>query len=622
MNKIYIYDKKSMELYLEELLFPCFINRRYYKKEVANYCDKTADFEQFSRFLLGITAYLFNHKDQELYNNILLELKSYIDPLSESYIDVKKWSDSQIYVEMFAPLFFLYTFRNEAKEFIQENVASIIEWCSPIFDLNIPDQDNWIWFQIMANCLLYKIGIRKFDYEYNSRLQKKIDSMYKKQGYYLDGIYGEFDNYNAYAFFFYSLIYSSLMEMEDTYNSQKHFKRAEQFFYTYVNFFSDGGRNIPYGRSITYKYGFLAFISALVYTGREIIDYGYLKDILFKSLNEWVNQSIYRDGNYVVNGYYYENDNLLEEYNSYGSPYWAFKVFVILVAENESFWNAERKNFSILKKNINLPNALIKNYDGEQYIFPSINPLGYRCTMHSDKYEKFVHSTLFGFNVSKCFDRNTVSADNTLTISYDKKTFVNRSYVESEIITDNIIRSQYCFSFTNIIQYDFIQMPFILHLYLIDSKENCYIREGAFPVEINEIEKIFKSDWCIIKNNYQCSGIKSIGDAGRVTAEPQIPNTNVFFRRSIVPICDYEIKKGKSTHSTIEFGCKNDPENYIIPQLVYKQNKVYVSFGDIEHTIKLNETYRGPNVILCKKIQLERRIRNYKNKLKYIISKI
>ena len=620
--RMYISDKESMLRYLKGMLFPYFLNRKQYKKEVANYSETSADFEQFSRFLFGITAYLYNCNDKELFNDVLSELKSYINPSSSAYIDIEKGTDSQIFVEMFSPLFFLYTFRNEAEGFIKENSEIIDNWFSKIFDLDIPDQDNWIWFQIMTNCFLYKIGIREFDYEYNKSKQRKIDLLYKKEGYYIDGPYGEFDNYNAYAFFFYSLIYATLMKNEDYQNSKKHVERASKFLYIYINCFSNNGRNIPYGRSLTYKYGVLAFASAIVYSKIEPLYYGYLKDLIFKTLNEWLDQKIYRDGKYLINGYYYENNNMMEDYNSYGSPYWAFKAFVLLAADNNLFWNSIPKDFSELKEDIHLTNGIIKQYDGEQYFFPVVTPIGYRCTLHPDKYEKGVYSTLFGFNVSKGTDSSNLAKDNTFSLSYDDRRFLNRSFVESNAISKNIVKSKYNFPFTNIIQYDFIQMPFIFRLYLIDSKHKCSVAVGAYPVNEVDTSIDLKDGWCIIKNGYQCSGIKAMDSLGIECFERQCPNTNIYYRKSIVPICNYKIQKGKTYLAILLFGCKNEPNEIVNPKITQSGNHIKIVFGEIDYDINLNEKYKNGSAILQRKIKIIRKLHGYKRKIKKILGLI
>lgn len=601
---------------LESIIIPSFENRKMYIKDLGHYSEEAADFEQFSRLVLGLTPYLKCRFNDEILQMVLRELESYICPDSDKYINIlEKPDNSQIYCEMFAPLFFIYIFRDECDNFISKNKENISNWFSIILDLNFGN--NWIWFQIMVNTLLYKIGVKEFDYKLNDKHQKRLNSLYVDDGYYIDGNNGYFDYYNTFSFFFYSLIYVKLMSEEDSKHCTIFMEQARKFSDIYISFFNDEGINIPYGRSLIYRFAVLGYASAQVYSNIQIIEWGYLKDLLFKSINNWIKKDIFLNNMYLSNGFYYENQNILEDYNAYGSPFWAFKAFIFLADENDKFWESDRQDFKLLKKEILIKNVIIKEYEGEQYLFPIINDnKGYKCTLYHDKYEKTVYSTLFGFNITKGDSMTTVGIDNNQYISLDGVSCIKLNLLYTLLISKDILLTKYDFFNSTIEEYKFIQMPFILHVYLIKSDSRVLFIEGSSPVEDSELKILNCNGWCIAKNNYQMSGIKSVGSLGFEKVIKQTPNSNVMYKKNQVPICIYEINKGVSIHSTITVCCRDIPQVMLEPKITNNHDTISITFGDLDYKFNIeNQSVKT----LGKKVKY---IKNFIRLIKILLGKV
>ena len=598
-NKNTAFENREDIIDFLELLLQPYISDRYlsYQKQLAWYSSKLSQFECFSRFLLGVTPYLKHRFDQDLFDKTLTRIDQYINPSSSSYLGTEQFTkSSQINVELFSLLFFLYTYREEASDYITGNSNIINDFFSKIF--HYPFSKNWICFQIIANALLYRIGVREFDYDLSRKLNQQLDEIYVDEGYYLDGSQGVLDYYNHFGFFYYLTIYVRIMKDEDPETCDKYREHIRRFIPIYFSYFSDSGRNVPEGRSLIYRFGVLAFAGALVYLGEEIVDYAYLKDLIFRSLEEWKKQDIFNDKGFLSCGYYYENDNVLENYNSYGSPYWALKPFVILMGEDDRFWKQERSDFSVLRKNLTLPDAVIRTYEGEQYLFPVLKREGYRWSSYSDKYEKNVYSTLFGFNVSKGTQYDMVSFDSSFCITYDEQTYIPKSFITSEIISENIIKTYFRFHDIEITQYQLIQIPSILNIYLIRSESDFIMHEGSFPVADEQCLTRNIKDCLILDNRKQISAIRSVSEEGEAYICHSMPNTNVFYRKTVFPACRYRIHKGYSYHMTEVIGCGKLPDHETQISAKRADDHLIVDFGTIHFEIGIDEKYHsGPDLL-------------------------
>lgn len=611
-------SKREVLDLLEYLLDP-YLNMKSNNEKIvlAVYDIKVQNFEQFSRFLLGVTPYLYNKNDVVTAKYTAKKLLSYINPQSDFFCEITyKTDNTQLFVEMFSPLFFLYTCQKLLEpDFIDKNKDIIITWFSKI-DACVYE-NNWIWFQLLVNTLLYKLGLRSWDTRVNEELHKKLDQIYYKDGLYFDGPGGPIDYYNSYAFQFYSLIYVRLMKTEDSENAQKYIGRAKAFSQIYFGFFSDSGVSIAYGRSLIYRFGVLAYLGALIYLGEEIIPWCYVKDLIKKNLNHWMHQDIFNNS-FLNIGFYYENMNIMEDYNGFGSPYWAFKVFILLLSDNKAFWDAPLKDFCVNKKECYIdPYLNIYNHNGESYLFPVLKHLPYKNANFNDKYEKFVYSSLFGFNVSKDCLYSTIAIDSTLAISQDGETFITRKNIFSELLDDNIIKSiwnvnsQIC-----ITSFSIVELPWNIRVHFIESSDDFHMIEGAFPIKKENIIIRETKEGVLINNGFQRSGIES-WSGGLCRIENLFPNTNLFFRQTLVPTCHYYIKKGHSYVVTGAYGDKINT-NAIRPNITLKiHDKENICIKINEKTYAVNYKNIGKRNKSQLRI-LERFKRIYKYTKKYL----
>ncbi len=121
-------------------------------------------------------------------------------------------------------------------------------------------------------------------------------------------------------------------------------EREARFAQDYLYWFEDGGRAVPFGRSLTYRFGQCAFFSALAFAGVEALPWGVVKSRVLGNLRDWFAQPIFSSDCLLTVGYGYPNLCMGENYNAPGSPYWALKAFLCLaLPEEHPFWRAEEE---------------------------------------------------------------------------------------------------------------------------------------------------------------------------------------------------------------------------------------------------------------------------------------
>lgn len=119
----------------------------------------------------------------------------------------------------------------------------------------------------------------------------------------------------------------------------------------FVCWFDDAGRAVPFGRSMTYRFAMVAYWPALAYAGltdaaaKPLNNAGVTKGIWARNIRWFIGQrGVLRDDGTFSIGYTYENLFLTENYNSPGSPYWAFLALLPLaLPSTHDWWRSEEK---------------------------------------------------------------------------------------------------------------------------------------------------------------------------------------------------------------------------------------------------------------------------------------
>ena len=617
-------SKNDILDFLEELLRP--FTDKYSKNDWKNtpvsfYDNDVMKLEEFSRYLLGYSIYLYNRpgENNDHLKNILDIISKGVDQKSVLYWNITFENNrNQILVEMFSILFFLYNNRYHIPDdFYLINRDNLINWFSKINNVNF--SNNWLCFKLLVNVLLYKLGLVDLDKNLINKIYNEIDLLYKGNGYYCDGYEGYVDYYNSFAFHFYSLIYVKLMKNENSKQTKKFIERAKLFAHSFINWYSDDGVNVPFGRSLIYRFGVSAFWSACIYSEEDIYDKSICKNIIINNINSFLRQSIFDSGGHVTLGYYYENMNIMENYNSYGSSYWLFKTLIFLYVDDcDNIWKMEDNDYSKEKSDVNEKYIIIKQYEGESYIVPIIEKRNYNNYKFDDKYEKYIYSSLLGFNLSIDNSFFGSAFDNTISVSFDNEYFIKKYNSKSIRINGNSIKNTWYYNnIFKITTYIIFLPPWNIRIHYIDTKKGFILIDGGFP--INNKDSISDKHKNIIKNENQYSGAQCLIGNGILSYNDAPPNSNVYYPKTIIPILSYKLPKGKKYICSLFFGGKIYDESINKPKVLVSGKKIQIHYNNqsIIFNFEMVDKYKKNNSQLLKALfDLKKTYKFIKTKIK------
>lgn len=296
--------------------------------------------------------------------------------------------------------------------------------------------NNWNFFPTIVN-----LGFKMVGREYNKSVVEKfllrIERYYKGNGWYTDGDTTQADYYISFAIHFYSLIYSKVMEHDDPKRCKIYKERANLFAKDFIYWFDSDGAALAFGRSLTYRFAQCCFWSACVFAEIEPFPMGVIKGIISRNLEWWLNHPIFDNGGVLSVGYAYPNINMAEEYNSFCSPYWALKAFLILAVDAEHpFFKAEVLPLPELEEVHPIPEAkmVIQRINGYVTAITAGQWAAWNPIHVAEKYSKFVYSSKYAFSIPRSYFKiENAGTDNMLTFVKNDMCYVRRECIDCKI---------------------------------------------------------------------------------------------------------------------------------------------------------------------------------------------
>ncbi|KAF5389587.1 hypothetical protein D9757_004082 [Collybiopsis confluens] len=341
-------------------------------------------------------------------------------------------------------------------------------WLGGMNDKEMPNT-NWLWFRVFANLGLSKVGSPRADLKRMKADLNHLDTFYIGDGWSRDGPEGivQLDYYSSsFAIQVAQLLYSKLAQKEDPERCEEFRNRARMLVKSYtVDLANLTRRAILFGRSLVYRFAMSAFWSALAFAfdpsdGAFGVDYslpvpltwGVIKGLQLRNIRHWAhNQPGAFDRSGILTlGFSYPNHNLLENYNSPGSPYWACKAFICLaLPENSAFWTAEEEGYpTSLNNTLRVMKHALQvttNLGGHTYLLSSGQQCSYPVKQSAAKYGKLAYSAAFGYSVPVAsLTLEELGGDSTLAISGDgQETWKCRRVTEEARLEGDMLRSMW-----------------------------------------------------------------------------------------------------------------------------------------------------------------------------------
>ncbi len=516
----------------------------------AIYDEETSQMETFSRLVWAIGPYLSQNKDKFLKEEIHASFVAGTDPTSKHYFG--KLADyDQKFVEMAALATCLLLNKDTLwQKFSPQEKENIARWLLQINESKIP-KNNWRFFRILVNVTMKNLGM-SYSQEIINQEFSFIDSCYQGKGWYCDGKESQLDYYIPWAFHYYSLLISKFLHpLEEAERIREIRKRATLFAQDYQYWFDCKGRAVPFGRSLTYRFAQGAFWSALVFADVEALPWPKVKALFSNHMQTWVREAIFTENGILNVGYTYPNLNMAESYNAVGSPYWAFKAFLLLaVDQKHPFWQAEKRSLHLSRKRIaskEMRAFVEHSAHSEQVLFYPAGQFIENQSHAPAKYGKFVYSSQFGFSVPKgAYFYAEGAFDNTLALSEDG--FYFRAHAQDdtfEIFEDRVVHYWSPMPAVHIKSTIIPLGQAHLRIHDIQTDKALFVAEGGFSTKIEGSSTFSDDKFAQIDSPLGISSIRAIkGYDEAQIVRPEV-NTNVLYPRSLFPSLQGKIQPGQ-----------------------------------------------------------------------------
>ena len=402
-------------------------------EDAAHFNRQAAWFEGFARPLWGLAPLHAGGGDFAHWELFREGIKNGTNPEHPEYWQPTE-DHNQRSVEMAALGFALALAPDQLWNGLDETTrAHLIAWLSHIQNVGMAD-NNWHFFPLMAGLGLERIGVA-IDEASKARHLARLDELYLDDGWYADGWYGAgpagyIDHYNGFAIHFYGLIYAAHKREQDPERAAKYIDRATKFARTFREWFAADGAALIQGRSLTYRFACAGFWTALAYAGVEALPWGEIRGLWARQIRWWLQKPILDATGALTVGFAWPNYLMSEEYNSPGSPYWAFKAFLPLaLPEDHPFWKATETPLETDSAPLmNTPAFMITRREAGDVIALMAGPPRLMMRNAADKYSKFAYSTRFGLCVeSDRWMEGGFCGDNILAVSRNGLQFTARS---------------------------------------------------------------------------------------------------------------------------------------------------------------------------------------------------
>jgi hypothetical protein len=217
--------------------------------------------------------------------------------------------------------------------------ANVVRWLSDF--LGTRDYDNnWIWFQNIAEAFLRTVG-GPWSVEDIERNLATHESWYAGGGWYSDGGSADgrrqnFDYYCGWALHFYPLWYGRILGQEP---DPRYRERLRAFLGDAAHLVGGGGEPLFQGRSLTYRFAMLApFWTGTLFDATPL-EPGVTRRLTSSVLRHFVEAGSVGPDDLLSIGWHGPLPRIRQTYTGPASPYWASKGFAgLLLPRDHPVW--------------------------------------------------------------------------------------------------------------------------------------------------------------------------------------------------------------------------------------------------------------------------------------------
>ena len=416
-------------------------------------------------------------------------------------------------------------------------------------------RNNWLLFNVVTNAVLKRLDMPYSQQQLDENIEA-CEHMYIGSGWYRDGNVNRIDFYNAWAFHYYYLIWTILDGESKPEVAARHRGRVAELARQMPYFVAGDGSAPVFGRSMIYRFGYLAPLVLGAHLGAVDVPAGLVRSVCNATMRFFADRPIVTDKGFLGMGYIAPNESILEHYSCGGSPYWSAKVFnAFLMAPDHPFWTAREEELPIRRGDYAVPiddAGLVlvgSRDDGHVQI---INQKSYHDkSEYNAKYTNFAYSSLFPYESRPV--HGSIAPDNALQFSDDGILFHQRWSMEHLAVTDRHSVARYALfgadpdgsAVTTILMHARV----LVLIHGVTPTKPLWFREGGFPLAWDRGDAVRSGvgaasdgdggDWTAAAVDGRCSLVANLwGYDDVVPAQPHgldTQGTNVRYTHSLVP---------------------------------------------------------------------------------------
>ena len=556
---------------LVDMLEPC---RNYFVNEKSGfdfgsfsalYGPQATALEGWSRMFWGIGPFLAGGFEWEYMDEFLEGLKTGPDRDGGYY-----WGEptdfDQRFVEMASLSLSFMLCREKTWDILTKKQQDNLYYWLNCINTHVFSENNWLFFRVLVNLAFDYLGL-PYDEKMIDHDMDIIESFYEKDGWYRDRV--PFDMYNPWAIQYYGLIYYKYRKDKDPVRCNKIAERSKLFAEQYVTYFNEEGASVPYGRSLTYRFAASSYFAAAAFAGLEVLPWGKMKGIVLRNFRYWLSKPIFDNGGILSVGWNYSNLICSDQYNAPGSPYWAFKIFIVLALDDSHpFWASEELPLDNPDhKYLACPSCIMMHTEDDDVIYLNNgqNP-SFRMSHATDKYSKFAYSIHRGFNVTMGgHEFQNIGADNMLMFTEKGEDYLRGKDATAETYgnEEQLKNIWYPYKDVKVTSWLIPIGDWHIRIHKIDSSRELDAVECGFPLnrfvkyEHEVDEKIVGT--VSISFPWGSSSIISLSDGREGILQYPMSNVNMMSPSVVVPGLKSKIEKGTNYIAAI-IGESTNPE--------------------------------------------------------------
>ena len=345
--------------------------------------------------------------------------------------------------------------------------------------------NNHLFFGVLALSFLEKEGFGKAeDAPQIKKWLEELEGMAIGQGWFRDGSNQTVDYYNAYAFHFYGLWWGRLFGKGDPARVRRWQDFARTFLPDYARFFAASGENVPFGRSLTYRFNAVAPFALAHLCDCSPLPPGQARRISSKNLQFFWEHPIRQSQGLLSLGWTDEFPAMTERYSCGGSPYWAAKgLSALLIPPSDPFWQDPDQPLPVEKADFSfaLPSAGlgVRGISGEIELLNAGTAISKSNTDFGPyKWGKLSYRTGVGFEVQP--PEAPYPIDSSLTAQTEDGMLHGRQATQALALeSDHIAFSYPLGDVAEIESYLWWNGPWQLHLHRHKVKQPCRLVLGG-----------------------------------------------------------------------------------------------------------------------------------------------